>query len=257
MIDLVAGYARGYSADQIRPFLKSLRETGYDGKILLFVNDGAAEEAKKWNVDIRPITKPRIKVHSARFICLEEELQKIDCEGVFLSDTRDVIFQKNPSEYLPSQGLFAYEEDQSMSLGTCPYNSLWIKLGYGEEVLEQLKTYPISCVGTTCGDRDSILVYLKKLRKEIEKIQPKTSHPQDQAAHNYIIRKDIICELKVWKATRIFHNEEGEVYTVGYISRGSVKIKDNKIINQSGIVPTVIHQWDRHLNLKNLVGCTL
>jgi len=249
MIDLVAGYARGYSADEIRPFLKSLRQTGYNGRILLFANDGAAKEAEKWDVDLRPITSPRIKVHSARFICLEEELQNIDCEGILLSDTRDVIFQKNPSEYLPSQGLFAYEEDQSMCIGTCPYNSLWIKLGYGEEVLEQMKTYPISCVGTTCGDRDSILFYLKQLRKEIEKIQPKTSHPQDQAAHNYLIRGDIEVQVQ--------HNEEGEVYTVGYISRGSVKIKDNKIINQSGLVPTVIHQWDRHLNLKNLVGCTL
>jgi len=249
MIDLAAGYARGYSAEQIRPFLKSLRQTGYSGKILLFANDGAAKEAEKWDVDLRPITSPRIKVHSARFICLEEELQKIDCEGILLSDTRDVIFQKNPSEYLPSQGLFAYEEDQSMSIGTCPYNSLWIRLGYGEEILEQMKTYPISCVGTTCGDRDSILSYLKQLRKEIEIIQPKTSHPQDQAAHNNLIHGKI--------DVNILHNEEGEVYTVGYISRGSVKIKDNKIINQSGLVPTVIHQWDRHLNLKNLIRCTL
>jgi len=43
MIDLVAGYARGYNAEQIRPFLKSLRETGYDGDVLLFADGTAAK----------------------------------------------------------------------------------------------------------------------------------------------------------------------------------------------------------------------
>ena len=245
MIDLVAGYARGYDAEQIRPFLKSLRQSGYEGKILLFANGGAAKEAIKWDVEIRQAVKPKIKVHSARFLCLEEELREYSCEGIFLSDTRDVIFQKNPSSFLPSEGLHVFEEDASISLASCPYNSLWIELGYGKEILKQIGSYPISCVGTTCGDKTSILSYLKRLREEIEKIQPRTTHPQDQAAHNFLIRGNI--EAQVW------HNEEGEIYTVGYIDRGTVKFKNNKIINQSGLVPTVVHQWDRHRNLKNLV----
>lgn len=249
MIDLVAGYARGYKAHEIRPFLKSLRQTGYDKKILLFVNDTAAEEAKKWDVDIRPIPRPLIKVHSARFICLESAIQDIACEGVLLVDTRDIIFQKNPSQNLSCKGLNVYEEDMSMSLGTCPYNSLWIQLGYGEEMLEKLKTFPISCVGTTCGDINSIRNYLKYLKEEINRIQPRTQKPQDQAAHNYLIREKL--NVRVW------HNEEGEIYTVGYIQRGTVKIKNNKIINQAGMVPTVIHQWDRHRNLTNFVELIL
>jgi hypothetical protein len=250
MIDLVAGYARGYNADQIRPFLKSLRRSGYEGKILLFVNGGAAEEAKNWNVEMRPILKPQIKVHSARFLCLEEEIKKISCQGILLADTRDIIFQKNPSEFLPSTGLNVYEEDNSMSIGTCPYNSLWIKLGYGKEILKQMESFPISCVGTSCGDRDSILNYLKHLNNEILKIQPRTTHPQDQAAHNFLIRRGGL-------ESRIWNNEEGEVYTVGYVSRETIRIKSNKIVNQSENIPTIIHQWDRHRNLTNLVRCIL
>ena len=249
MIDLVAGYARGYSADQIRPFLKSLRGTGYSGRILLFANGEAAWEAENWDVDLRKVPKPQMKVHSARFICLEEALKEIPCEGVFLSDTRDVIFQKNPADHLPSEGLNVFEEDASMSIGICPYNSLWIKLGYGEEVLEAFSHYPISCVGTTCGDRVSILNYLQKLVREINEIQPRTTHPQDQAAHNCLIRDELDC--------RIWHNEEGEVYTVGYIQRGGVQIKNNRIINSESKAPAVVHQWDRHRNLDTLVKCIL
>ena len=246
MIDVVAGYARGYNAEQIRPFLKSLRGTGYQGKILLFANGEAEEEAKKWEVDLHPCPKPGMKVHSARFLCLEEALKSIPFKGAFLSDTRDVIFQKNPAEFLPSKGLNVYEEDQCMSLGTCPYNSLWIKLGYGETTLDMLKDNFISCVGTFCGDRESILNYLDKLVTEIKKIQPRTNEPQDQGAHNYLIRGQV--------KSHVWNNEEGEVYTVGYIKPfGVVKVEDGKVINLSKDVPAVIHQWDRHPNLVSLV----
>jgi len=243
MIDLVAGYAKGYNEQQIRPFLKSLRDSGYEGKILLFANGGAAKEAKKWNVDIRPVPPLRIKVHSDRFLCLEEVLQP--CEGVFLADTRDVIFQKNPAEDLPAYGLNAFEEDLSMTLGTCPYNSKWLTTGYGEAVMEEMKDFPISCVGTICGDYASIDNYLKFQRKEVLRLQPKTKLPQDQATHNFLIRKKLGCI--VWP------NENGEVYTVGYIPKKTIIVRDDKILNLHGKVPTVIHQWDRHKNLSRFV----
>lgn len=245
MIDLIAGYAKGYSQSHVRPFFKSLYESGYTGRVLFFADGGAAKEAEKWDADVRPCPPLKVKVHSDRFLCLEEAISEINCEGVLLTDTRDVIFQKDPSIALPSKGLHVFEEDKSMTLGSCPYNSEWLRLGYGGNILRNLGHFPISCVGTTCGDLLSVHHYLDNLRREIERIQPKTHKPQDQAAHNYLIRKKL-------KAT-VWDNEEGEAYTVGYIPRGSVKMVDDKIVNRVGKVPTVIHQWDRHKNLKNFV----
>lgn len=244
MIDLVAGYAAGYSRVEVRPFLKSLRDSGYKGAILLFANGGAAVEACQWEVDVRPVPKSKIEVHSARFICLEEIIRETRCEGILLTDTRDLIFQKDPST-LPSQGLHAFEEDGSMTLGSCPYNSMWLQLGYGAEALAEMAHFSISCVGTVCGDYQSIAHYLESLCTEIKRIQPRTRKPQDQAAHNYLVRKVL--------SNRMWGNEEGEVYTVGYLPRGSVKVVDGKIVNEDGHVPTVIHQWDRHANLKDFV----
>lgn len=245
MIDLVAGYAKGYNEIEIRPFLKSLRQTGYGGKILLFANGGAAKEAEKWDVNLRPVPKPKIKVHSDRFIVLEQALEDIEFEGVLLSDTRDVIFQKNPTHLLPSKGLNVYEEDGCMSLQTCPYNSMWLELGYGDKTLIELSNTLISCVGTSCGDKKTMMNYLHRLVEEVKRIQPRTSKPQDQAAHNYLIRKELDC--------RVWNNEEGEIYTIGYVQRGQVKIKKNKVVNMYGEIPAVIHQWDRHKNIENLM----
>lgn len=245
MIDLVAGYARGYDAAQVRPFLRSLRETGYKGAILMIADGGAAEEAARWGADVRPVGALRIKVHSDRILRWEEELAGIPCQGVLLADTRDVFFQEDPSATLPSEGLHAFLEDDRMTLESCPYNSSWIRQGYGEDMLGELGSQPISCVGTTCGDRDSILQYLRVMREEVERIQPKTRLPQDQAAHNIVIRRKM--------KARLWPNEEGEVYTVGYCLRGSVHVECGEIVNVARVVPTVIHQWDRHLNLKALV----
>ena len=246
MIDLVAGYAKGYNAKQIRPFLMSLRQTGYEGDILLFADKGAAAEGARWGADVRPVPALSIKVHSDRFIRLEDAIRKLHFStGVLLADTRDIIFQKNPAEHLPSEGLNVYEEDKCMTLESCPYNSKWLRLGYGEGILDRLSPFPISCVGTVCGDIASIRTYLGKLRAEVENIQPKTHHPQDQAAHNYLIRMHV--GAKIWP------NEGAEVYTVGYIPRGTVQVKEGGILNASGHVPAVVHQWDRHQNLKALV----
>lgn len=245
MIDTVLGYARGYNADQIRPFLRSLLGTGFAGMILMVADGGAAEESRRLGARVYPTGMRRLKVHSDRFLRWEEVLRHTCCEGVLLADTRDVVFQKDPSAHLPSEGLHAFLEDESMTLGTCPYNSAWIRQGYGEEKLKELEDHPISCVGTSCGDWVSVLRYLEMMVEEVKRIQPRTSLPQDQAAHNFIIRQRL--------QARIWANEEGEVYTVGYCPREGVRVVDDQIVNQAGKVPTIVHQWDRHQNLTELV----
>lgn len=232
MIDAVVGAAVGYSADEMRPFLKSLRETGYDGQIVMFANKGAADECGNWGVDLRKPPQFRGKPHGARFLWIEEAVRNLSCSGVLLADTRDVLFQKNPRD-LSSTGFHAYEEDRSMTIGSCPYNSDWILTGYGEQVLNQLRHVPISCVGTSCGDIDSVRHYLSLLRAELERIQPRTSKPQDQAAHNFLIRKRV--------PTTIWNNEVGEIYTVGYLPRNSVAMESGLIVNQSAKLPVEIH----------------
>jgi hypothetical protein len=189
-----------------------------------------------------------MKVHSDRFLCLEEELRSVKCNGVLLTDTRDVYFQANPAVALPAEGLNVFEEDASMTIGTCPYNSLWIQLGYGDEALRKMSKEAISCVGTVCGDYGSITYYLRLLRQEVERIQPRTQKPQDQGAHNYLINE--VLDAVSWK------NEDAEVYTVGYIKRNTVQIVDGRIVNTRGHAPSVIHQWDRHKNLIELVEGT-
>jgi len=245
VVDLVVGYARGYEATDILPFLKTLRASGYSGRVLLLANGGAQKEAANWDVDVRPCPPTSMLPHSDRFVHLARLLKGIPFEGVFLTDTRDVIFQDDVSYCLPSQGLHCYEEDRSQTIGSCPYNSEWIRLGYGDKCLQEMKDYPILCVGSISGGRVEVLSHLDRLSAEVQRLQPRTHKPQDQSSHNWLIRysKGPVC----------WNNEDGEVYTVGYLPRETVGVQNKKIINRAGGVPAVIHQWDRHNNLKQLV----
>lgn len=247
MTDLVMGVAQGYTEKQVAPFLASLRNSGYTGRIILFADKGAAREAPKWCAEVRKIPSFNGSSHGPRFCWLRDELNNIkDCKAVLLTDTRDVVFQKDLKE-LPQYGLNVFEEDRSMTLGKCPYNSLWMRLGYGQAVLDQLADFPILCVGTFCGDVESIRHYLNLLGSEIERIQPKTHRPQDQAAHNFLIRCKV--DAMIWK------NDGGEIYTPGYIyPRDTVKFLNGKIKNAHGVIPTVVHQWDRHPSLVKMIG---
>jgi hypothetical protein len=247
MIDLVLGAAQGYSEKQLRPFLASLRNNGYRGRIVLYADKGGAREAAKWCAEVRKVPSFNGTSHGPRFLWLRDELNQVtDCRAVLVVDTRDVIFQKDLTA-LPSYGLNVFEEDRSMTIAKCPYNSMWMRTGYGQQVLDQLGHFHILCVGTFCGGIDTVRHYLNSLAIEIEHLQPKTSLPQDQAAHNFLIRcKE---DAKIWK------NEEGEIYTPGYIyPRDTVKFSHGKIKNRSENIPTVVHQWDRHPSLVKMIG---
>jgi hypothetical protein len=248
MIDLVIGAAWGYSAEQIKPFVRSLQLSDYRGDVVIFADGEAAEEIQWHGYETRDCPDLKTKPHADRFHWIYEELLKKEREldtGILVTDTRDVIFQMDPN-VLPGYGVNAYSEDSSQTIGSCPYNSNWMEIGYGAAELERVKDRPISCVGSVCGNRLNMLVWLRQLCEALKEKQPLTQEPQDQSCHNYLLNRPE-CPYKLWT------NEDAGIYTVGYIPRETVEIKDGYIVNKAGRIPSVVHQWDRHQNLTALV----
>lgn len=245
MIDCVIGAAIGYQREDVRPFFKSLSMSGFSGRVLVFADKGGAEEAAAWGAEVLPCKSVRTLPHAERFYWIHELITSQELGNVLCLDVRDVFFQKSPV-ILPSNGLHAFEEDASMTIGSCPYNSEWVKIGYGDLVFDQMKNRNISCVGSFCGDQRSVSKHLTRLVKELRSMQHLTKKPQDQSCHNYILQEGSGMHT-VWK------NEESPIYTTGYIARETVGIVDGNVVNKSGDAPPVIHQYDRHVNLQNLV----
>ena len=105
MTELVLGAAYGYSADDVKPFVISLRRH-YSGKIAFLVSlapdTTLVELCMEHGIDFFMVDGDQqnpIHMQWARFFHYANFLNHpffVDCNWVFLTDVRDVIFQDHP-----------------------------------------------------------------------------------------------------------------------------------------------------------------
>lgn len=173
-----------------------------------------------------------------------EVLAGLDGPGeVMLADGRDQVFQGDLFAALPGSGLHVFQEDLGMRIGSCPYNGLWAKRRYGGAWLEEVGKYPILCVGTVVGGLDEVRGLVGAMCREIDGVSRSEWFGGLEQA---------VFQRLVWGGevpARVWANEEGPVYTVGYLPRESVEVRGGVVVNRSGEVPAAVHQWDRHQNL--------
>lgn len=226
----------GYDIPIVLPFWKSLKASGFTGKLVIFAdNCPAANFLKSNGADILVDNNLPWPINTRRFFIYKEFLRDVR-EPVIITDSRDVIFQSNPEENMPKEDVNVFCEYEKMSIGTCPYNSKWMKDVFG---LPKWFEKSIICAGVTSG----ILTEYCIAMWEALLIAPPVVG-LDQAIHNHLIYSNRI-KVTIWE------NEISPVYTVGYFPRETISIKDGFIYNQKGL-PCMVHQYDRHQNLKGL-----
>lgn len=184
-----------------------------------------------------------------RFCLYRNYLIKNHYQKVFMTDTRDVIFQKDIFGTLNHHGVMAFEETNTISLGENVWNSNWILEGYGKEVLEAIKNEVIYCSGTILGDYKSICQFINDYSLHLfEKKLPKTVLGFDQGIFNYFVSY-----LRHPYFIKSPNNEL--IFTVGTERSENVKIINNHITeaNKQELIPFVVHQYDRHGFLKEFV----
>lgn len=166
-----------------------------------------------------------------------------EAENVILSDTRDLVYQGNPFDFLVGDDLELTTEVKKV--GECPdWNSRWIATMYGSEVLETVKDQQIICGGYMCGKRDGV-IKLCELMVEESKNYPKTVPGQppifvDQAAMNVFYKQGR------FPSTTLHPTGGSFVATIGS-SLGPTKLDDEGfLVTNDGVRPAVVHQYDRH-----------
>jgi len=175
-----------------------------------------------------------------------EYLEKLDQkpEWVFLTDSRDVVFQDDLFTRFTQPGLYCFLEEPGMTIGSCIYNSAMVRHCFGKKAVEEIGNYSISCAGTVLGDYESIRLYLQIMVGHAMAIDFMSMKPgDDQGLHNYLIRKNLLPNI------RLIDNDSGPVGTMGYVPvekiRGS---KEGMILQNDGRPYAVLHQLDRHIS---------
>jgi hypothetical protein len=211
---LVIGNATGYTWDQVKYWVNSLKKTDYDGDIALCVSNISNETIQKFNSegiltfaygnkqDDGSYTIPNdgTAPHVVRFFYMWLVLSKLSgYDHVISTDVRDVIFQRNPAiEMPPGKNLVVSSE--GMLYKDEPWGNRNLLEGYGPFFHNILKDKPIYNVGVIGGRYEHVKnlflnIFLMSINRPIPVV--------DQASFNIIIHlmlqeEEILVDPPCW-----------------------------------------------------------
>lgn len=250
--DLVLGAATGYDVADIAPFVRSLRAV-YQGCVALVVDETPALTSflRNHDVEIIPATSsPRQwSPHPVmtRFAAFDHILaQRTHVRSVLLTDVRDVIFQADPFHPAPG-ALELFVEFEGRRLGDHAFNYKHLRALVGDDLAATVADQPCLCVGTVMGSRANISRLCRTILMlgAIPRSHIGGAFGADQAACNLAAHLGLVeHEVKA---------NYGRVATVGLTPPDTLYVRDGTILNPDGSVSPIVHQYDRHPHLMDIV----
>ena len=254
----IVGCITKYGVEQIRPFVESIEQSGFKGDKLMLVYEITQDTIdyltnKGW---LLVQSEPQQHIILQRFRDMYQVLHQYETDIIIWVDVKDIIFQKDPTEWLNKwmrRDILAFSE--SLKFG----DEAWARLNAGTSFpmeWEWLQNEEIHCAGTIVGKRDAI----RDLFINIYRWSLTTSNPEqlaDQAAYNILIHlhqfKDKVQFVKQqegFAAQLHLKLKKGDTlpYTEILPNINGIEVKNHK-----GELYTLVHQYDRNEELKQLI----
>jgi hypothetical protein len=254
---VVIGLVTNYDFGKIAPFLNSLAATAYQGCVVLYVNNISRETLRSiqaYGVETRPAAaflKRNMDQQLTRYLMYFDFLSEYPnaLNFVMFSDVRDVIFQADPSGITQSEtpGFHVFLESAHVPIDWDGSNLRWLYDAYGQDVAGVIGAMPICCSGITIGDHAGMLAYTGMMIDEMRQQSGSMRiRGVDQGIHNFIL----------WMrrpALAVIHQNGDHVLTLGVSTKASYSVAGDVVSAEAGQIPPIVHQWDRHPELVNLV----
>lgn len=252
----IMGCITQYGVDDIRPYAESIEQSGFTGDKIMLVYDVSTDVIeyltnKKWI-----IYQSQLEEHIIlqRFRDVYVILNQYKTDWIIWTDVKDVIFQKNPIEWIEKNNskdkLFAFSECVNLK------DDSWAVTNTGSSFPMEwelgLKDQISYCAGTIVGEYK----YIRDLFIQIYRWSKTTANPSqlsDQAAYNVLIH------LEQFSLTKFVNQEEGFVTQLGtvWVKKDELPLleptpiyKDGKFYNQNGDEFVIVHQYDRDPKIK-------
>jgi beta-1,4-mannosyl-glycoprotein beta-1,4-N-acetylglucosaminyltransferase len=262
--NLVIGAAIGLSGNDVINFVKSFRSFNQDDDVYLITNIAPKSDLisilNQYNVKMlsssfNTIYNMNFNLNIHRFYKFLDFVteNKKKYEKILITDVTDVVFQANPFDMETRKEFIIFSQEyEGEPIKNNSFNSRWISITFGDEVLNKIGEYPIICAGTTIGSYKNILNYLKSMvmlmTEKVESNPSIVSEGIDQGVHNFIVRtKDLMFKNHEIRPCGDF------IATVGITSqrdKDSIVIKDD-YVEVNGMKPSIIHQYNRSKELIN------
>ena len=255
--NLIIGAVVKYSWSKIRNFFISLKKVKIENcDFVMFVgnmNNEIINNIKSFGITIHNIPdkflKTKKKIHNYRFKLYKDFLliNKNKYNMVFTADIRDTIFQKDIFKYYnaykkPFIGLFLEDNIIKNQI----YNKIWVNYFCPKA---NIWNKTIICSGTIIGTVDKFIEFCDILWKYVVKWKD-YNNMREQGIVNCLIYNRKIMNNYIIKS-----DNHGPVMTIGISKRENIHFdKDYNILNYDNQIAAVIHQYDRKLDLANLIN---
>ena len=254
----------------------SLRKSGYDGDVCLFVDDLAPETLhflhehriqlqafpQRYFIQTRrfflravasllpkeirdrgeiSFSQYYLKLNDARWACYYDFLKATRglYTHVMFTDVKDVYFQRQPFDFDWKGPFCAFYEDGDFLIKNEPHTSGWLREGYGEQEIADLLEKRIICSGVTFAEIEAALDYLHLICRHMIRINARGL--VDQGVYNYILHRGLL------KSSYLYDYPETPVLHTGLMTPEKLQFDgQGLLVNGSGRVVNVIHQYFKH-----------
>jgi hypothetical protein len=270
--DLIIGCSTNYDWSKLKYWVNSINKSGFEGdKVLILMNCDKDTVAKlteekfiiigfKKDDNDNLVYQSSLPVHTERFLHIYNFLKDRDYRYVITTDVKDVVFQKNPIEYLEKECVNKnlVFSSESIRYKDEPWGDNNLKETFGPYVYEQFKNEEIFNVGVLAGHgyaiRDLALnIFLSCLNRPIPIC--------DQSTFNVMISRNPYTTL--CKYTRSEEGWAAQLGTTGDPSKAAQfdpllleakpKLKDGVVTTSTGKEYYIVHQYDRVPNMRKVI----
>ena len=263
--DLIIGAFKNYNYNQIKPWIESINQSGFEGDKVLIALNATFETIEKIEAAgfkvVRPGGTSNMMFHMERFIHIYTYLlhNHQNYRYVITTDVRDVVFQSNPSKYLEnvlwdgSHGPFIVASSEAIQIKNEKWNHDNILTCFGQFFLDQIKEKPVYNVGTLAGysehikDLCAMLFQMSSNRKD---------WVADQAAYNIMLNvlpyndgsyTHFSQLAEGWTCNLHVTNKPDQMEEFGpYLLEPRPVFKDGQVVTGvTGEPYCIVHQYDR------------
>ena len=256
--DLIIGAFNNYTDyDVLKPWVQSIKDSGFKGDTVL-IAIGTTEElckeiSKEGVIVVSVPNDNKMMIHMLRFIYIFDFLKNNQYRYVISTDVRDVIFQKNPIDYLEknltnnriiaSSEIIKIEDEE--------WNRGNILKNFGKYFYDEIKDNVVCNVGILAGHADAIrdlCFYLYQMSLN------RPDWVADQAAYNILLGfgpwKDFAHTTTLKEAWAINAHVTNKPDLIQKLEPYLLEKRPHMngegfICNDDGVPFCIVHQYDR------------
>jgi len=273
MKDLIVGCATNYDWSKLKYWVNSINRSGFEGdKCLILMNCDKETVSKISDAGFAIIAfnqdsngnlsySSNMMVHVERFFHIYNILKDNLYRYVITTDVKDVIFQKNPSEWLENN--LPNNEDlvfssESMKYKDEPWGNQNLLETFGPQIYEDFKNNTIFNVGVLAGRGYAMKDLMMNIFASCVGRPIKIC---DQSTFNFLISQHPYLKNSMYTKS-----EDGWACQLGttadpskieqfrpFLLEPSPKLDEDKVVTSEGIEYNIVHQYDRVPEWKKVI----